>query len=63
MNVDKAICLVDKEFVDGEKSVKLVRGEEYTISANRVGDVTVFTNYWFKVPQKYFSGRQKYVRD
>lgn len=64
MDTDKAICLKDETFLDGEKKVTLVRGKEYTISTpNEDGEVTVFTNYWFNVPKSYFGGNVKFTRD
>jgi len=63
MNTDKAICLVDEEFVDGDKKVKLERGREYTVSTPKDGMRTVFTHYWFDVPEEYFGGAVKFTRD
>lgn len=63
MNTDKAICLVDAEFKDGDKIASIHRGKEYTISTPENNEVTVFTNYWFKVPESYFGGVKKFTRD
>lgn len=51
MKVFKRICVRDETFVDGEKSITLKRGQEYTTSAEHGdGTVTVFTTYWFRAP-------------
>jgi len=50
------LCQYDQELVDGDKRLLLVRGREYTTSAlpDEAGMVTVFSQYWAKVPVAWF---------
>ncbi len=50
------ICLVDKTVNDGEKALRLKRGEEYITSRPKNGTVTVFKEYWAIVPAEWFGG-------
>ena len=53
------ICICDfhEEDQEGNK-FEIKRGKEYLTSEEESGMVTVFTNYWVKVPIKYFAGEK-----
>ena len=56
MKVFKAICLEDRHYTDGYKEQFLKRGKEYTISAEKDGQVMVFSTHWFKEDAGIFGG-------
>lgn len=63
MKTEKAICLTDIEFKDGEKIQTLTRGSEYIIHQQRDGKLTVFTSpYWVHdVEPELFAGFQPFT--
>jgi len=59
----KRICIKDftLEAENGDLLV-LERGKEYITSPEKDGMVTVFTNFWEKVPVSYFAGAVEFTR-
>lgn len=58
----KRLCLADQTFTDGDTSVTLRRGVEYITSAEREdGQVTVFTDRWFRAPAALFAGAVRFT--
>ena len=54
------ICIKDWEVkAKNGDYCKINRGKEYTTSEEKDGEVTVFTNFWVKVPIEHFAGEQK----
>lgn len=58
MKVFMRICLRDTTITDGDKSITLKRGEEYTTSREKDGRVHVFSRYWFWCDADIFGGAQ-----
>ena len=56
MTTRKQICLQDQLIRDGDKELKLERGQEYITSVPCDGEVTVYSSYWTKVPEDWFGG-------
>lgn len=58
MRTFKGICLADHVISEGDQSLSLVRGREYTISPpGEGGTVTVFSTFWASgVPAALFGG-------
>lgn len=58
MKISMRICLEDWTITDQQgTSYTLKRGHEYTTSTNvKDGEVTVFTEYWFRAPVSIFGG-------
>ena len=59
MAVFKRICLCDKTITEGDKTLIMKRGKEYTTSAEVNGEVRVFTQYWAWLPVDWFAGEQE----
>jgi hypothetical protein len=62
MDVFRGICLRDHEVraTNGD-CLSLVRGKEYTISAEKDGKVVVFSSFWVPVPADLFGGVEPLV--
>lgn len=58
MAIFKRICLRDETLIDGDKSLVMKRGKEYTTSDVVDGEVRVFTQYWVWLPVDWFAGEQ-----
>ncbi len=58
MKTYKRICVEDYTLTDdGGDTLVLTRGKEYLTSAEHDdGTVTVFANFWARVPSSLFSG-------
>lgn len=51
------ICIKDYVLKDQEETVFIIkRGEKYTTSSEKDGEVTVFSRFWVKVPVSIFAG-------
>ena len=62
MRTLKQVCIQDYrlEALNGDCLV-LTRGEEYITSLPSKGRVTVFTNFWVKVPARLFAGAKSFT--
>lgn len=57
MTIYKAICIKEQTYIDGTKTLTLVRGKEYTVGdVDANGERMVFSTYWVKVPAELFAG-------
>lgn len=61
MQTFNRICLHDYVLEDGEKTLTLMRGKEYTTSRDQDGEVTVFAAYWVRVPVSCFAGEIEFT--
>jgi hypothetical protein len=62
MQTFKRICIEDRTFEDHDdpsKTITLQRGREYLTSAEKDGQVVVFTGYWFSAPIELFANAPK----
>jgi len=56
------ICIQDFSIKDKRGEVLILkRGEEYLTSTEEEGKVTVFTQFWVKVPSSIFAGEIKFT--
>jgi hypothetical protein len=57
MRTYNRICIKDYTLSALNKDcLELKRGKEYLTSPAENGEVTVFTNFWVKVPEEIFAG-------
>jgi len=56
MPIYKRICLRDETIVDGDKTLVMKRGKEYTTTDEVEGKVRVLTQYWVWLPIDWFAG-------
>jgi hypothetical protein len=63
MQTFNRICIKDYELEakNGERLI-LKRGKEYTTSPEVDGEVTVFTNFWVKIPADVFAGAIEFTK-
>lgn len=63
MQTFNRICIKDWEITaENGDHFKAVRGKEYTTSTEHEdGTVTVFSNYWVRVPVDHFAGEQQFT--
>lgn len=61
MKTFNRICIKTTEFEDEDRSITLKRGEEYTTSKEKNGQVKVFTRYWFWAPIEIFAGEERFT--
>lgn len=59
MKTFKRICI--KNIQHPEEGVLCKRGQEYTTSIEKNGNLVVFTKLWIKVPAKYFAGKEEFT--
>ena len=58
----KRICIRDHRIMaENGDTLKLERGKEYTTSAEKDGEVTVFSSFWVKVPVDLFAGEERFT--
>lgn len=57
MKTYQRICIKDYAVTaqNGDR-FEIKRGKEYTTSSSESGEVTVLSNFWVKVPTRYFAG-------
>ena len=56
------ICIKDYVLEAENGRLELHRGKEYTTSREQDGQVTVFTNFWVKVPVELFAGEVLFTK-
>lgn len=61
MTTFKRICIKTTEFRDAERTMTLERGREYLTSAEKDGNVCVFSQYWAWVPLELFAGAEQFT--
>jgi len=57
-------CIKDHSIMvpGGEQMVKLEKGKEYlTSESNELGNVIVFSQYWFDAPVSLFAGKVRFT--
>ena len=64
MQTFKRICIQEQDYQDPDdpsRMVKLQRGKEYITSAEKEGQVFVFSSYWFWAPVSLFAGAEEFT--
>ena len=62
MKTFNRICIKDYQRIDRIGQVfNVKRGKEYLTSSEEDGEVTVFSNFWVKVPVNIFAGEEKFT--
>ena len=62
MKTFNRICIKDYQRIDSIGQVfNVKRGKEYLTSSEEDGEVTVFSNFWVKVPVNIFAGEEKFT--
>jgi hypothetical protein len=62
MQTYNRICIKDHSVVASNGTLTLSRGKEYLTTAEEEGEVTVFTNFWGKVPVTIFAGEVEFTK-
>ena len=63
MQTFNRICIEDLTIRDNTgQCFEIKRGKEYLTSAEEDGKVTVFTNFWVKVPITHFAGEKEFTK-
>lgn len=58
----KRICIRDHRITaENGDTLRLERGKEYLTSAEKSGEVTVFSSFWVKVPVDLFAGEERFT--
>ena len=62
MTTFKRICIKNYQISDDDDNVlTLIQGQEYLTSADKGGEVCVFTRYWVYVPADIFAGAEQFT--